>query len=67
MDNQDVKLSLEVQAGKAFDLPMRERSYGLALTGMPARPPELIVQPFGPSDTTQTVWVQHFAAQAQSN
>lgn len=52
-----LRLTLEVEPGKPFQIRLRERTIGLPPTGLPLMPATLMVQPFGSSGTTQSVQV----------
>jgi hypothetical protein len=60
MQDQAMHLRLEIDAGKAFRIRVRERSFGLPPTNLPARPAEIMHQPFGSSDSSQSVQVMEF-------
>lgn len=52
-----VRLDLELAAGKAFRIRVRERSFGLPANSMPLRPAGIMAQPFGSADSSQSVTV----------
>lgn len=52
-----VRLDLEMEAGKPFRIRVRERSFGLPANSMPVRPAEIMAQPFGAADSSQSVTV----------
>lgn len=57
MQDAALKIDLELEAGKAFQIRVRERSFGLPANSMPARPAEIMAQPFGSADSSQSVTV----------
>ena len=60
MQDQAIHLDLDIEAGKAFRIRVRERSFGLPLNNLPSRPAEIMHQPFGSSDSSQSVQVTEF-------
>ena len=50
-----IRLLLEIEPDKAFTIRVRERSFGLPKNDYSSRPPEIIVQPFASSNSTQSV------------
>ena len=54
-----VRLDLVVPPGQPFTVRVHDRSYGLP-KGMAPRPPTMIIQPFGASDTTMLVRTMTF-------
>ena len=62
VSDQALRLELDVKPGQAFALRLRDISYGLPATARAPRPPELIVQPFYQSDTTQLASALAFSA-----
>ncbi len=60
MQDRAVQLGLEIEASKDFRIRVRERSFGLPLNNLPARPAEIMHQPFGSSDSSQSVQVMEF-------
>lgn len=54
---QGIRLALEVEAGKPFQVRVRERTFGLPVSTMRPRPPEMMAEPFGSADSTQSVTV----------
>jgi hypothetical protein len=51
---------LNVQAGSPFKIRVIDYSYELPQTSLQPRPPNMIVQPFGLSDTTVVVKTYFF-------
>ncbi|MES3020645.1 MAG: M20/M25/M40 family metallo-hydrolase [Pseudomonadota bacterium] len=54
---QGLRLVFELKPNTPFKIRVRERSFGLPSDAMRARPPELMAEPFGSADSTQSVTV----------
>lgn len=61
IQSEGILLALEMEPGKAFRVWVRERSFGLPKNDFAPRPPEIMVQPFGSSNSTQSVRVLEFS------
>lgn len=55
MQDQPLRIELELEPGYAVRVRAKDFTYGLAPTGLPARPPDMMIQPFSNSDTIQAV------------
>jgi len=55
MQDQPLRIALELESGYAMHVQAKDFTYGLAPTGLPARPPDIMIQPFSNSDTIQAV------------
>jgi hypothetical protein len=55
MQDQPLRIELELVPDQALRVWARDFSYGLTSTGLPARPPDMLIQPFRDSDTIQAV------------
>jgi hypothetical protein len=57
---QGIRIALDLEPGKLFRIRVRERTFGLPASGMRPRPPEMMAEPNGSADSTQSVTVLEF-------